>query len=157
MEELLCSFASRRHGLLVGHVRLLRFGRAHFSEEHHGANEFFRVVVGFAVVVFVPGHAHRFDEPFSQVVDETRLGAGHVGDQGLQHRSWASTRRSRSVVSGDAIGMARFILHRPRFPRAPGIHRHQGLPGQACAMSRSGASVPGMVAQPAAMSASRLW
>jgi hypothetical protein len=84
MEELLSSFASRRLGLLVGHFRLLRFGRAHFSEEHHGANEFFRVVIGFAVVVFVPGHAHRFDEPFSQVVDETRLGAGHVGDQGLQ-------------------------------------------------------------------------
>jgi hypothetical protein len=57
------------------------FGRAHFSEEHHGANEFLRIIIGFAVVVFVPGHAHRFDEPFSQVVDETWLGARHVGDQ----------------------------------------------------------------------------
>jgi hypothetical protein len=77
-------FVSRQHGLLVGHVRLLRFRRAHFSEEHHGANEFLRIIIGFAVVVFVPGHAHRFDEPFSQVVDETWLGAGHVGDQCLK-------------------------------------------------------------------------
>ncbi|MCG6882282.1 MAG: hypothetical protein LJE62_00850 [Silicimonas sp.] len=77
-------FVYRRRGLLVGHVRLLRFWRAHFSEEHHGANEFLRIIVGFAVAVFVPGHAHRFNEPFSQMVDKTWLGPGHVGDQRLK-------------------------------------------------------------------------
>ncbi|WP_407644483.1 hypothetical protein [Chachezhania sediminis] len=82
--RLLCSFASRRLGLLIGHVLLLRVGRARFSDEHHGANEFFRVVDGFAVVMFVPGHTHRLDEPCSQMIDEPRLRAGHVGDQSLQ-------------------------------------------------------------------------
>jgi hypothetical protein len=81
---LLCSFASRRHGLLVGHFRLLRFGCAHFSEEHHRANELFCVVIGFAVIVFTPRHAHRFDEPCFQMIDEPRLRAGHSGDQSLQ-------------------------------------------------------------------------
>lgn len=57
---------------------------ARFSEEHHGANEFFRLIVGFAMVMFMPGQFHRLHEPFSQVIDETRLGTGHVGDQGLQ-------------------------------------------------------------------------
>ncbi|MEQ9037231.1 MAG: hypothetical protein RIE24_02640 [Silicimonas sp.] len=81
-------FASgvRRHGFHVGHFRLLRFGRAQVSEEHHGANEIFRVIVGFAVVSFVPGHTHRFDEPCSQMIDKPRLGASHECDWGLQHR-----------------------------------------------------------------------
>lgn len=57
---------------------------ARFSEEHHGANELFRVVVSFSVVIFVPGQFHRLHEPFSQVIDETGFGTGHVGDQSLQ-------------------------------------------------------------------------
>jgi hypothetical protein len=36
------------------------------------------------MVMFMPGQFHRLHEPFSQVIDETRLGTGHVGDQGLQ-------------------------------------------------------------------------
>ena len=57
---------------------------ARVSEEHHGANEFFRMIIGFAVVVFALGQFHRLQVPFSQVVDETRLGTSHLGDQGLQ-------------------------------------------------------------------------
>ncbi len=73
-----------QHGLLVGHVWLLCLACAHVSKEHHGADEFFGVVVGFAVVVFMLDYAHRFYKPLSKVVDEPRLRAGHVGDQGLQ-------------------------------------------------------------------------
>lgn len=60
----LLSSASRRHGLLVGHIRLLPFGRAHFSEEHYGANELFRIVIGLKVVVFVPRLLHRVPRTF---------------------------------------------------------------------------------------------
>ncbi|MDW3118032.1 MAG: hypothetical protein R8G60_09795 [Roseovarius pacificus] len=60
-------------------------GCAHVSKEHHGADEFFGVIVGFAVVVFMLDHAHWFHKPLSKVVDEPRLRAGHVGDQGLQN------------------------------------------------------------------------
>jgi hypothetical protein len=50
--------------LLVGHIRLLPFGRAHFSEEHCGANELFRIAIGLKLVVFVPRHVNRCHEPF---------------------------------------------------------------------------------------------
>jgi hypothetical protein len=40
-------------GCLSVTFRLLRFGPARFSEEHHRANEFFRIVIGFAVIVFM--------------------------------------------------------------------------------------------------------
>ena len=76
--------ASPRYGVRVSHVRLLRPGRAHVSEEHCGTSEFFLIIIGFSLVVFVPARARRLHEPFSQVVDETRFRPRHVGDRRLR-------------------------------------------------------------------------
>ena len=78
----LSDFMSRgRDALVKGPIALI------FVEDQTEIDSTIRhhLDAGFkAVIVFMPRHAHRFDEPFSQVVDEPRLGTGHVGDQGLQ-------------------------------------------------------------------------
>lgn len=128
---------------------------ARFSEEHHGANEFFRIVVGFAVVMFAPGHTHRLDEPFSKVVHEARFGAGHVGDQSLQDPFMS---QHTPFELGGLWGCHRHgVVHPPStaVPAGSGDPSTSRAARQACAISRFGASVPGTVAQPADMTASR--
>lgn len=102
------------------------------------------------------------DEPWSQMIDEPRLRAGHVGDQSLQdafagqHTPFEIGRlRSRTCKSFRLChGLLRTT---PNHVGLPCLVQSSSSTRQACAMSRFGALVPGMVDQPAAMSASRLW
>ena len=100
------------------------------------------------------------DEPCSQMIDEPQLRADHVGDQSLQdafvgqHTPFEIGRlRSQTCKSFRLChGLLRTT---PNHFGIPCVVQSSSSARQACAILRFGASVPGMVDQPAAMSASR--
>jgi hypothetical protein len=91
------SFAHGPLVLLVDQFLLFRFGRVRVSEENCSTNELFIVIIDFAVVMFGPGHTHRFDEPLLQMVDEPGQGRTMQAINACRMHSWARTRRSRSI------------------------------------------------------------